>query len=171
MPGSRCSRGRAVAGIADPGEVAPPGRPASPMPATARCRLQPDAGYKPGQDRAVAWIADPGDGVPGPAGITDAGYNPMPATAPGWDRAVAGIADPGEVVPRGPASPMPATTRCRLQPSARRLGRKPDSRGKRRNNRSRAEARFCRCFCEFVAIFGFLVARAPTEKIKLFGKC
>jgi len=86
------------------------------------------------------------------AGITDAGYNPMPATIPGWDRAVAGIADPGEVVPpgrhhrcrlqpdtgynpglgsrcsrdrwsrrgcpSGPASPMPATTRYRLQPRA-----------------------------------------------------
>src|SRR5581483_6958598 len=38
------------------------------------------------------------------------------ALVPGRDRAVAGIADPGEVVPRRPASPMPATTRCRLQP-------------------------------------------------------
>jgi len=52
----------------------------------------------------------------GPAGITDAGYNPDAGYSPdagynpGRDRSVAGIADPGEVVPPGPASPMPATS-------------------------------------------------------------
>jgi len=61
-------RDRAVAGIADPGGVVPPG-PASPMPATARCQLQPRPGSRCSRDR---WSR---------RGCPSRPASPMPATA------------------------------------------------------------------------------------------
>jgi len=76
-------------------------------------------GLKPqGRHRAVAGIADPGEDPAG-AGITDAGYSPDAGYSSGLGSLCSRDRWSRRGRPPGPASPMPATVRCRLQPQGR----------------------------------------------------